>query len=62
MEFEYDSNKSNSNKLKHGFNFEEAEELWDDVDAIIIPLNYQDEHRFIVTGVSDTLKMDQRFS
>ena len=51
MDFEYDANKSNSNKLKRGFNFEEAKELWNDINAIIIPLNYSDENRFIVTGI-----------
>ena len=30
MNFEYDENKSKSNKLKHGIDFEEAQKLWDD--------------------------------
>lgn len=30
MTFEYDENKSKSNKLKYGVDFEEAKELWDD--------------------------------
>ena len=30
MKFEYDTNKSLSNKQKHGIDFEEAKLLWDD--------------------------------
>ena len=28
MQFEYDPNKSKSNKEKHGIDFDEAQELW----------------------------------
>lgn len=31
MEFEFDPNKSASNKMKHGIDFEEAQGLWDDM-------------------------------
>lgn len=31
MQFEYDSNKSESNLEKHGIDFEYAQALWDDV-------------------------------
>lgn len=51
MQFEYDPNKSRLNKEKHGFDFEEAKELWNDPGAIIIPLNYKDEKRYLVTGI-----------
>ena len=51
MQFEYDPNKSRLNKEKHGFDFEEAKELWNDPEAIIIPLNYKDEKRYLVTGI-----------
>ena len=44
MRFEYDQNKSKSNKEKHGFDFEEAKELWNDQKAIIIPLGYKNEN------------------
>ena len=30
MQFEYDPNKSDSNLEKHGIDFEEAQELWND--------------------------------
>jgi uncharacterized DUF497 family protein len=31
MEFEFDQNKSDSNKHKHGIDFYEAQKLWDDL-------------------------------
>ena len=34
MQFEYDKNKSISNKSKHGINFEEAKSLWNDVEKM----------------------------
>ena len=51
MRFEYDPNKSASNKEKHGIDFEEAQALWDDPDAIEVPLGYEDEPRYVVVGV-----------
>ena len=30
MKFEYDDNKSYINKSKHGIDFQEAQELWED--------------------------------
>ena len=51
MEFEYDENKSKSNKIKHGINFEEAKELFDDEFAIIYPANQTKEERYFVTGI-----------
>jgi hypothetical protein len=50
MEFEYDSEKSASNKLKHGIDFREAQALWDDIDYIEIPAMTADEPRFLVIG------------
>ena len=51
MIFEYDENKSNSNKLKHGINFEEAKELWTDPYAFEIQSNNNtDEERYLVLG------------
>lgn len=37
MEFEYDANKSTSNLDKHGIDFEEAQRLWEDENALIVP-------------------------
>ena len=50
MEFEFDSNKSQSNKKKHGIDFYQAQELWDDSDLIEIPARTSDEPRFLVVG------------
>lgn len=52
MQFEYDHEKSASNKEKHGIDFEEAQALWDDVDRIELPASYRDEPRFFVIGVA----------
>jgi uncharacterized DUF497 family protein len=30
MTFEYNENKSKTNKLKHGIDFNESQKLWDD--------------------------------
>mgnify|MGYP001574443641 CR=1 FL=1 len=50
MEFEFDPEKSESNKQKHGIDFYEAQELWDDLDLIEIPVKASDEPRFLVIG------------
>ena len=51
MKFEYDENKSQSNKLKHGIDFKEAQKLWDDSYAFEIPSpQSKDEERFLVFG------------
>jgi len=50
MEFEFDPKKSESNKQKHGIDFHEAQELWDDPDYIEIPVKTSDEPRFLVIG------------
>jgi hypothetical protein len=49
-EFEFDTDKSESNKKKHGIDFYEAQELWDDPDFIEVPLKTSDEERFLVIG------------
>jgi uncharacterized protein len=50
MEFEFDIDKSESNKQKHGIDFDEAKELWEDLDYIEIPVKTSDEPRFLVIG------------
>lgn len=50
MEFEFAPKKNESNKQKHGIDFYEAQELWDDPDLIEIPLKTSDEPRFLVIG------------
>lgn len=50
MKFEYDSEKSEINKEKHGIDFCDAQELWRDPDYIQIPAITTDEPRFLVIG------------
>ena len=50
MNFEFDSKKSDTNKLKHGIDFIEAQELWNDMDLLEIPAKTADEPRFLVIG------------
>jgi uncharacterized DUF497 family protein len=50
MEFEFDPEKSESNKRKHDIDFVEAQALWDDPDLIEIPARTSDEPRFLVIG------------
>jgi len=48
--FEYDLDKSNSNKLKHGIDFEDAQILWKDKNLIEIPARTVDEPRYLIVG------------
>ena len=50
MLFEYDENKSMSNKQKHGIDFEEAKLLWDDVNLVEIDVAYEGEPRYVAIG------------
>ncbi len=51
LTFEYDINKSNINKEKHGIDFEDAKKLFYDTNAIMYPSKYINEERFYVTGL-----------
>ena len=51
MEFEFDENKSKANKDKHGINFIEAQELWNDPDRIEIPTKHLDEPRYVLIAM-----------
>ena len=50
MDFEFDPEKSESNKQKHGIDFNEATELWVDPNVIEIPVKVSDEPRSLVVG------------
>jgi uncharacterized DUF497 family protein len=50
MEFEWDLNKSRSNLIKHGIDFETAKNLWLDEDRIEIWAPHPVEDRGIVIG------------
>jgi hypothetical protein len=45
MDFEYDRQKSEANKAKHGIDFDEAQALWQDPALIEIPARAMDEPR-----------------
>ena len=45
MGFEYDPDKSRSNKAKHGIDFEEAVHLWLDSKRVMFVARFQDEER-----------------
>lgn len=51
MSFEWDSRKSGSNKVKHGIDFEDAQALWADPNAIIAVVMVEPEPRWIVIGL-----------
>jgi len=53
MPFEYDPEKSQSNREKHGIHFEKAQEIWDDPDYLEIPAQTSDEPRWLVIGKID---------
>lgn len=50
MKFNFDPRISESNKEKHGLDFNEAQALWDDPDLIEIPVKTSDEPRYLVVG------------
>jgi len=50
MEFEWDLDKSRSNLVKHGFDFETAKNLWLDEDHIEIWAPHPVEDRGIIIG------------
>lgn len=50
MEFEFDPNKSTSNAAKHGIDFFEAQQLWQDDRRIEVPAKTVDEPRTLVIG------------
>ncbi len=51
MEFEFDPQKSKLNKAKHGIDFEQAQELWDDPDCVGFPARSEDEDRFALLAM-----------
>ena len=55
MKFEYDPAKNESNKAKHGIDFEEAKALWDDVDRLEAPIMRPGEKRYLLVGLIDAL-------
>jgi len=50
MKYEYDENKSLSNKEKHGIDFEKAKELWTDDRLLEIETSFSNEKRYVNIG------------
>ena len=50
LSFEFGSDKSTSNLVKHGIDFDEAKALWNDPDLIEIPARTDDEPRYLLVG------------
>ena len=59
MKFEWDENKAQLNRRKHGVSFEEASTVFDDADALQIfdPDHSESEDRFILLGMSAVLRI-----
>lgn len=50
MLFEYDRWKNEANIAKHGISFEEAQEVWDDTDLIVLHARKRGEKRMLAIG------------
>ena len=57
--FEWDENKNAINKQKHQVSFEEAQTVFEDPNAIMIPdtEHSEEEERFILLGFSNNAKL-----
>lgn len=57
--FEWDKRKASDNRRKHGISFEEARSAFLDENARVIPdpEHSDDEHRFILLGLSVRLRL-----
>ena len=50
MKFEFDPEKSEANKVKHGIDFVEGQALWEDPDRLQLPARTQGEPRLMLIG------------
>jgi uncharacterized DUF497 family protein len=53
MLFEYDQQKSVANKEKHGIDFIQAQQLWQDPECLVIPARTVNESRFLLISRLD---------
>ena len=51
--FEFDPKKSESNLEKHGIDFVDAQDIWQDPDFIEVQAKSHDEPRSLVVGMLD---------
>lgn len=59
IKFEWDKNKNEINKAKHGLSFEEAREVFEDDNAILFddPDHSVGEERFLIIGMVKSSKI-----
>ncbi len=59
LRIEWDENKNRANRHKHGISFEEAETVFADDYALLIadPEHSDNEDRFILLGMSSSLRI-----
>jgi uncharacterized protein len=50
MTFEFDPKKSDTNKEKHGVDFIEIQDLWNDPLHVVVPARVENEPRWLVIG------------
>jgi uncharacterized DUF497 family protein len=53
MRFEWDDEKSRTNKAKHDIDFDTAKKLWNDTNRVEILTSYPIENRSILIGKID---------
>lgn len=56
IRFEWDERKNSANRRKHGVSFEEAQTVFYDDRAILTDDPDEDEERFVLLGLSASLK------
>jgi len=56
LRFEWDDRKNSQNRRKHGVSFEEAQTAFYDDRAVLIDDPDEDEDRFLLLGLSATLR------
>jgi uncharacterized protein len=49
--FEFDPEKSQSNLKKHGIDFVQAQNLWDDPNLLEVRAKSDDEPRYLIVGI-----------
>ncbi|WP_199856471.1 BrnT family toxin [Lunatibacter salilacus] len=51
--FEFDPKKSESNRLKHGIDFIQAQQLWEDASRVVLEARTVDEKRYLLIALFD---------
>lgn len=59
ISFEWNQSKAKTNLQKHGISFEEAQSVFYDENALLIPDpgHSEDEQRFVILGLSERLRL-----